>query len=42
MILRAAVVFLLFLVGTGGILFLDNLCRQDTGIGGNLVLNIEN
>ncbi|HIT99526.1 MAG: hypothetical protein ACLU5E_03265 [Anaerovoracaceae bacterium] len=41
-ILKVLIVFMIFFAGTAGILFLDDLCLQTTGHGGNLVLNVEN
>ena len=32
------IVFLLFFAGTGGVLFVDNVCLETTGQGGNLAL----
>lgn len=41
MMIKMIVVFIVFFIGTGCLLFLDNLCLETTGSGGNLVLNIE-
>lgn len=41
-ILRLMMVFLLFLTGTGSILYIDEVCCETTGEGGNLVLDIDN
>lgn len=38
--LKMIIVFLLFFMGTGGILFLDNVCMETTCSGGNLILNM--
>ena len=35
------IVFLLFFAGTGGILFVDNVCLETTRQGGNLALVLE-
>ncbi len=40
-VLAWIVVFLLFFAGTGGILFVDNVCLETTGQGGNLALVME-
>lgn len=39
--LKAALVFIVFFLGAGCILFLDNLCLTTTGSGGNLLFNVE-
>lgn len=39
-VLKMIIVFLLFFMGAGGILFLDNVCMETTGSGGNLILNM--
>lgn len=40
-ILRLIMIFMLFLAGTGSILFIDEICFETTGAGGNLVLDID-
>ncbi len=40
-VLTWIIVFLLFFAGTGGIMFVDNVCLETTGQGGNLTLVLE-
>lgn len=35
------IVMLLFFAGTGSLLFIDGICFETTGEGGNLVLDID-
>lgn len=42
LLIRMLLVFLVFFIGTGCILFLDNLCNETTGGGGKLVLDVAN
>lgn len=35
------VVFLIFFAGTGGVLFVDNVCLETTRQGGNLTMYME-
>ncbi len=40
-LIKFIVVFTVFFAGTGSLIMLDNICRETTGEGGKLVLNIE-
>lgn len=40
-ILKFLIIFMIFFAGAGSILFLDEMCRETTGEGGNLVLDID-
>lgn len=42
MLLKAFLVFLVFFIGTAAIITLDQICRETTGCGGKLVLDIDN
>ncbi|MDO4545447.1 MAG: hypothetical protein Q4C25_04760 [Bacillota bacterium] len=42
MIIGMLLIFLLFFGGASCILYLDNLCFETTGQGGNLVFNVAN
>lgn len=41
-LLHAALIFLLFFAGTCGIVALDTICMETTGLGGKFVLHVEN
>lgn len=41
-IMELIVVFLIFFVGMGSVLYVDEICFETTGEGGNLVLDIDN
>lgn len=36
------IIFMTFFIGTGSIMFLDNICLETTGEGGKLVLDVDN
>ena len=40
-LLKLMIIFIVFFTGTGCLMMLDNICRETTGEGGKLVLNVE-
>ena len=41
-IVELLLVFVIFFMGTAGVLILDNICMETTGAGGKLVLHVDN
>lgn len=42
LIYMAIIVFLIFFIGTAGVITVDNICCEMTGEGGKLSFNIDN
>jgi len=40
-LLKFLLVFIVFFIGTGSLMMLDNICMETSGEGGKLVLNVE-
>ena len=38
---KLIVIFLIFVMGTTAIIMIDNICKETTGDGGKLVLDVE-
>ncbi len=38
---KLIIIFIIFLVGTTAIIMIDNICKETTGQGGKLVLDVE-
>ncbi len=41
-VVEMLLVFVIFFIGTAGLLILDNICMETTGEGGKLVLHVDN
>lgn len=41
-LLKCVILFIVFFTGAAGILMLDDICKERTGEGGNLVFDIDN
>lgn len=40
-VIRLIVIFIIFALGTTAIIMIDNICKETTGQGGKLVLDVE-